>query len=213
MRCTSACARARVNTRARLELHLAFQRGLVDLAVALEGHLVDDGVLDHRDEDAGAVAIDAHVREQAGGEQRLDGLVDFARIVGIADVELEVGADRLRLDAAVAGHADVADRAACACSGWRGDQHRLDERPAQRAPPSRPGWSASPPTCTFPCKAFVPSAFQFAVPSSALPVGVGWALRTRCSCNRRYGRGNRAPSPLSLPAGAFRRPAICLTVQ
>ena len=95
---------------ARLELHLAFQRGLLDLAVALEGDLVDDRVLDHRDQDAGAFAIDAHVGEQAGGEQGLDGLVDLARIVGIADVELEVGANRLRLDAPVAGHANLADR-------------------------------------------------------------------------------------------------------
>ena len=36
--------------RARLELHLVDQRRLVDLPVALESHLVDDRVLDHRDD-------------------------------------------------------------------------------------------------------------------------------------------------------------------
>ena len=97
---------------ARLELHLGAQRVLVDLAIALEGHLVDDRVLDHGDEHARALAVDAHVGEQAGGEQRLDGLVDLAGIVGVADVELEIGAHRLGLDAPVARDLDLADHAA-----------------------------------------------------------------------------------------------------
>ena len=116
--------------RARLELHLGAQRLLVDLAVALEGHLVDDRVLDHGDEHARALAVDAHVGEQAGGEQRLDGLVDLAGIVGIADVELEIGAHRLRLDAPVARDLDVADQSPlCACAvGCR------QRSPARRRP-------------------------------------------------------------------------------
>ena len=105
--------------RARLELDLGSQRILVGLAVALEGHLIDDRVLDHGDEHAGSVAIDAHVGEQAGGEQRLDGLIDLARIVGVADVELEIGAHRLRLDAPVARDPDLPDRAALRLRGWR----------------------------------------------------------------------------------------------
>ena len=41
-----ACARARVNTERGLSCTSASRVGLVDLAVALEGHLVDDRVLD-----------------------------------------------------------------------------------------------------------------------------------------------------------------------
>jgi len=47
------------------------------------------------------IAVDAHVREQAGGKQRLDGLIDLAGIVDVADIELEIRAHRLRLDPGV----------------------------------------------------------------------------------------------------------------
>ena len=96
---------------ARLQLHLVAQRLGVDLAVALEGDLIDDRVLDDRHDDVGAGAIDAHVGEQAGGEQRLDGAVDLGRVVGVAHGELEVGADSLGLDAPVAADGDVPDSA------------------------------------------------------------------------------------------------------
>src|SRR5262249_4126177 len=61
--------------RARLELNLGGESLLVDLAIALEYDLIDHRVLDHRDEDACAVALDAYVREQAGGKQRFDRLI------------------------------------------------------------------------------------------------------------------------------------------
>jgi hypothetical protein len=124
MRCASAWARAGGFCAAGLP---RLPARFLDLAVALESDLVDGGVLDHRDEDAGGIPLDAHVCEQAGGEQGLDGLVDLARIVGIAGVELEVGANRLRLDAPVAGHANLADRGRLRFSGSGGHQHRLDE--------------------------------------------------------------------------------------
>ena len=97
--------------RARLELHLVLQRRRIDLAVALEGDLRNDRILDDRDHHAGAVAIDSHVGEQAGLEQRLQRAVDFAGVVGVADRELQVGAHRLGLDPAIADHADIADDA------------------------------------------------------------------------------------------------------
>ena len=102
MRCTSAWTRGAREHRARLELHLVAQRLGVDLAVALEGDLVDDRVLDDGDDDVGALAVDAHVGEQAGGEQRLDRVVDLAGVVGVADGELQIGANRLGLDAPIA---------------------------------------------------------------------------------------------------------------
>ena len=99
-------------------------------------------------EHAGAVAIDAHVGEQAGGEQGLDGLVDFARVVGVADVEPQIGANRLRLDAAVAGHANVADGAALRFTRECGHQHRLHDGQRENASHRNQDVSASPPTCT-----------------------------------------------------------------
>ncbi len=54
--------------RARLEMYLVDQRFGINLAVALEGDLADDRVLDNRHVDGAAVAIDLHVGEQTGGE-------------------------------------------------------------------------------------------------------------------------------------------------
>ena len=52
-----------------LEAHLADQRIGVNLAVALEGDLADDRVLNNRHVDDAAAAMDLHVGEQAGGEK------------------------------------------------------------------------------------------------------------------------------------------------
>ena len=85
-----------MGNRARLQLHFVAQRLGIDLAVTFEGDLVDDRVLDDGDDDVGARAIDAHVGEEAGAEQRLDRPVDFRRVIGAADRELEIRANRLR---------------------------------------------------------------------------------------------------------------------
>ena len=130
---------------------------------------------------AGALAVDAHVGEQAGGEQRLDRLVDLAGIVGVADVELEIGAHRLRLDAPVA--ATRISRIAsplCACGSLRAaHEHRLDDGHGKNAAAATRIEVPAPRLAHPYFEAFVPSAFQFAVPSCTLPVGVRWALTAR----------------------------------
>ena len=161
--------------RARLELHLAPQRILVDLAVALERHLVDDRVLDHGDQHARAFAVDAHVGEQAGGEQRLDRLVDLAWVVGVADVEFQVGAHRLRLDAAIARNPDVPDHVALRKRRRRAIEHRLDDGHHQRRRRDQDNVPA--PRLAQP---FVRHSsrlpFGSPFPLLPLPVGVRWAL-------------------------------------
>ena len=44
--------------------------------------------------------------------------VDLAGVVGVADGELQIGADRLRLDAAIADDVDVLDHALSERSAW-----------------------------------------------------------------------------------------------
>ena len=110
-------------------------------------------------------------------------------IVGVADVEPEVGANRLGLDAAVADTRISRMTPALRLHRRRQKQHRLRMARARRQCRHRaPGWSASPPTCTCPCLAFFPSAFRFADPlSCTLPVGVGWAAshrRSHATCSR-----------------------------
>ena len=58
-----------------------------------------------------AFTPDAHVLEQAGGEQRLQQFVDLGRIVSVAGGEGKIRADRLRLDALVAFDPDGLDDA------------------------------------------------------------------------------------------------------
>ena len=115
--------------RARLQLHLVAQGIGIDLAVTLERDLVDHRILDDGDHHIGAAAVDAHVGEEAGGKQRLDGAVDLARIVGVARRELEVGADGLRLDAPVAVHIDRPDRVRRSRCGLRGQSGRGEQHP------------------------------------------------------------------------------------
>ena len=79
----------------RLELDQRLELGLVDGALALEGHGRHDRVLDHAHMDGGAAPLDAHVGEDAGGKQRLDGLVGLGRVVGATLGELQAGADGL----------------------------------------------------------------------------------------------------------------------
>ena len=56
-------------------------------------------------------AADAHVLEQAGGEQRLQRFVDLGGIVSVAGGEGEIGADGFRLDPLGAFDTDVLDDA------------------------------------------------------------------------------------------------------
>ena len=95
--------------RPRLELDLPLQRIVIDLVVPLEGDAIDDGILDHHHDHGGVLAADADVREEPGCKQGLQGVVDCQRIVAIADAELQIGPNGLRLHTAVAFHSDDPD--------------------------------------------------------------------------------------------------------
>ena len=163
---------------ARLELDLALERILVDLLLPSKATWLMTGfsttVMTH----AAALAVDAHVGEQAGGEQRPDRLVDLARIVGVADVEFEIGANGLGLHAPVADHADFANGAALRLRRQRRTAAPAQRRPAQTAP-DRQGQDgvASPPTCTSQIIGILPVCLSVRRSlSCTLPVGVRWAL-------------------------------------
>ena len=98
--------RLRREDRAAAHLHLAAQHVVGDLAVALEGHPIDDRVLLHLDDHAAALAADLHVAEQAGGEQRLQAAVEPVGIEGVARLQQHVGADGIGLDPLVAADVD-----------------------------------------------------------------------------------------------------------
>ena len=87
---------------ARLRLDFGDQLLVLDALVALELDAADHRVLDHRDDEAAALPAVAHVGKQAGREQRLDALVGFQGIEPLTGADAEIGADRVRLDAAVA---------------------------------------------------------------------------------------------------------------
>ena len=77
MRCTSDCTVGRDSVPRGLGLHFGDELLVLDLLVALEGDPVDHRVFDHGDDQAAAGLVDAHVLEQAGGVERLEGLVDL----------------------------------------------------------------------------------------------------------------------------------------
>ncbi len=104
-------ARASING-TRFELDLRGEYVVLDLPVSLKGNLADDRVLDHNHDDGGALPTDAHVLEKARGEQGLEGLVDLGGIVVVAGRKAQIGADGLRLDAAIAFHDDRLDDSA-----------------------------------------------------------------------------------------------------
>ncbi len=89
---------------ARSRLNLLLQLVVFDLVAAFEGQAVDDGSLDHGHDQPAAGLGDADVLEQTGGVERLEGSVDLGGIETFAWHELEVGADRIGFDAAVALH-------------------------------------------------------------------------------------------------------------
>src|ERR1041384_7143426 len=87
---------------ARFRLDFGEQLLVLDALVALELDAADDRVLDHRHDEAAALPAIAYVGEQAGGEQRLDAFVGFDGIEPLTGADAEIGANRVRLDAAVA---------------------------------------------------------------------------------------------------------------
>ena len=115
---------------ARLDLGFLGEVLVGDLGIALEHHLVDDGIFDHLDGQGagGIVEIDPRGRgEQAGGEQGLERLVDLGGIVDVAFAQIDVGQHRAGLDPLGAPDHDMLDDALRGAAG--------------AAPrPARPGW-------------------------------------------------------------------------
>ena len=102
---------------ARFRLHFVAQLVVLDLAVTLEGDAVDDRILGDLHDQGRALHVDHDVCEKAGPEQRLQRAIGRRRIVGLAFLELEIGADRLRFGADVALNLDGGDRSARWCGG------------------------------------------------------------------------------------------------
>ena len=93
----------------RTELDLAVEVVVRELRIALELDAVDDRVLDHVDDQRIALALHAHVGEQAGGIKSLQRSIELRRVVDLAGLNLEVGADGVGIDALRAVDANLAD--------------------------------------------------------------------------------------------------------
>ena len=111
-------------------LGLDFSRQLLvlDLLVALEGNAVDHGIFDHHDNDPAAVAVDLHVLEQTGLDQGLQAVVNPAGVKLAVRAGLEVGANRLRLDASVPLDLDGSHRLRGRRSGRKSSHQRGSHR-------------------------------------------------------------------------------------
>ena len=96
---------------ARLDLDFLGEVLVADLAVALEHHLVDDGILRDPDGQGAVGEAGGDVGEQAGGIERLHRRVGGGGIEIVAFADGDVGQHGARLDALVAGHHDVLDHA------------------------------------------------------------------------------------------------------
>jgi hypothetical protein len=86
---------------ARLGLDLRLQLIVLHLLVALEGNPVDDRVLDDRDHQPVPHPVDSDVLKQAGLDQRFQGVIDAGLVKAPTGIRLEIGTDRIQLDAAV----------------------------------------------------------------------------------------------------------------
>ncbi len=138
---------------ARLGLHLVAQLVVLDLAVTFEGDAIDDGVFHDLHDQGRALHLDRDVGEKAGAEQRLQRPVGSRMIVRLPFLELQVGADGLRLGTHIALNLYGRDRAASGRSSGPALRHappcrtsELPQRPEQpnersispRASPRRP---------------------------------------------------------------------------
>src|SRR5690606_3636782 len=94
---------------ARLELDLTGEVRVLDLLVALEEHLIDDRLLIDGDNQRRTGLADANVGEHTGGEQALDRCVDIGRTEIAAGTNIDVIANRFRVDTSVPTHFDTVD--------------------------------------------------------------------------------------------------------
>src|SRR5580704_14927802 len=108
-------ARARENL-ARLRLHFVAQLVVFDLAVTLEGDAVDDRVLGDFHDQGRPLHVDHDICKKSGPEQRLQRAVGRRRVVGLAFLELEIGANRLGFGADVALNLNGSDCSARRCN-------------------------------------------------------------------------------------------------
>ena len=67
------------------------------------------GILDNGHDGRAADEIDADVLEETGREQRLDRAIGLAAVELVANLELKIRANGLRLDAAIALDVDIAN--------------------------------------------------------------------------------------------------------
>ena len=90
-------------------LYLVAQLVVVDLVVTLEDDAIDDRIFRHLDHQGGSLHVDDDVRIKSRSEQGLQRPVGSGRIIGLPDLELQVGADGLRLGANIALNLDSTD--------------------------------------------------------------------------------------------------------
>ena len=113
---------------AGFRLDLLLELLVLDLVVALEGEPIDHRRLHHGHDEAAARLGEADILEQAGGVKRLQRAVDLGGIETFAGRNLEVGADRVGFDPAVAFHNNGTDGRA----GFRGlRKYRVRATPKQ----------------------------------------------------------------------------------
>src|SRR3977135_675163 len=84
-------------------MDLLVELGLVGERAAFEVDAGHGRGLDDLDDERSSAPLDAHVGKQAGGVQRLDRLIGLGWIIRFALGELELRAQRVRLDGAGAG--------------------------------------------------------------------------------------------------------------
>ena len=109
---------------------------VLDLVVALEGEAVDHRGFDHGHDQLAARLGDADVLEQAGGVERLQRGVDLGGIEALAGRHLEIGADGVGFDAAVALDHDRARGRRLGCAA--GASAAPDATPNNTTPRSKP---------------------------------------------------------------------------
>ena len=107
MRCTSDCTSGAREGAARLRLNLLGKLLVLGFLVAFERDAIDDGILDHRHQNPIGPGCDPDVLEQAGRVEPLEGRVDLGRVQPLAGSDAEIGANRIRLDTAVAFDIDA----------------------------------------------------------------------------------------------------------
>ncbi len=84
---------------ARPQLHLVGEYFVADSSIPLEGDPVDDRVFDHADNQCIAIALQGHVGEKAGTEERLQRAVEELGIGAIARPDQEIRSHRIGIDA------------------------------------------------------------------------------------------------------------------